>query len=369
MGTKFFYAGSFDPFTCGHLSIVLQALNVFDKGIIAIGKNDSKEPWYSLNLRKQMIAESLKYYDRVTGRNFSSRVEITSYEGLTVDAAYRLGATHMVRGYRNRDEKRKENLLSDVNNKLLSIRGISIIQESFSAGRGLEGVSSSLTKSLLEQAEFIAAAAYVLPPVFNLCVGGLSNFNQQMVEAGFSNNVQWLATMSKREYHNIGHVAYMLNWLKIYRSLYGKEEDTQSLLRAIFYHDYVKDDIQKSFEESGLPEEKFGLFEATDHLNLKRELKGDERLIHDFDLAILANDELYYHYKCCVRLEYADVPLSAYIEGRLEVLRKLYRNFRFYVLNPVLERKAKENISREIAFWEKVKKHGLPTHYAGLENC
>ena len=70
------YAGSFDPFTYGHLDILEQACEVFDKVIVAVANNSSKTSLLSVEVRVNLIKETVKHM---------KNVEVTCYEGLTVD--------------------------------------------------------------------------------------------------------------------------------------------------------------------------------------------------------------------------------------------------------------------------------------------
>ena len=54
-----FYAGSFSPFTNGHLHVVRTASKLFDKVIIGIGINSRKTPRYDNNLMKEAIEKVL----------------------------------------------------------------------------------------------------------------------------------------------------------------------------------------------------------------------------------------------------------------------------------------------------------------------
>ncbi len=54
-----FYAGSFSPVTRGHLGIVCEALNDYQKVIVGVGINDSKQQLYSLDERCEMINAAL----------------------------------------------------------------------------------------------------------------------------------------------------------------------------------------------------------------------------------------------------------------------------------------------------------------------
>ena len=88
---KALFAGSFDPFTIGHKSIVDRGLQLFDGIVIAIGINPAKKPWQPL---EQRIALLEKIYAD------DSRIKIATFSGLTVDAARRFGASFLLRGVR-----------------------------------------------------------------------------------------------------------------------------------------------------------------------------------------------------------------------------------------------------------------------------
>jgi pantetheine-phosphate adenylyltransferase len=103
------YAGTFDPLTNGHLSILNRALKIFDKLIIAILINPKKIPLFSLEERKAMIEEILK--DR-------PNVEIDSFEGLLVDYAVKKGSNVIVRGLRALSDFEFEFQLALMNRKL-----------------------------------------------------------------------------------------------------------------------------------------------------------------------------------------------------------------------------------------------------------
>ena len=77
------FPGSFDPYTIGHASIVDRALPLFDKIVVAIGVNRNKRSFLTEEQRIRMIADL--YADE-------PKVEVISYDGLTVDAARECGA-------------------------------------------------------------------------------------------------------------------------------------------------------------------------------------------------------------------------------------------------------------------------------------
>jgi pantetheine-phosphate adenylyltransferase len=86
------YPGSFDPFTNGHLDVVDRALGIFDKLIVAVAANPEKrQPLFTVDERLQLISKSLKERERV---------EVASYQGLTVEFARSRGARTIVKGLR-----------------------------------------------------------------------------------------------------------------------------------------------------------------------------------------------------------------------------------------------------------------------------
>ena len=84
------YPGSFDPITNGHLEILKRALNIFDKVIMLVAINPNKKSRFSAEDRVKMIKESVN----------DSRVDVDSYQGLTVEYAKKHGANHLIRGLR-----------------------------------------------------------------------------------------------------------------------------------------------------------------------------------------------------------------------------------------------------------------------------
>ena len=86
------YPGTFDPITRGHLDIIHRALNLFDRVIIAVARNVSKTPLFSLEERMEMI--------RACFPEDEKRVEVDDVSGLLVDYAYRRGAKAVIRGLR-----------------------------------------------------------------------------------------------------------------------------------------------------------------------------------------------------------------------------------------------------------------------------
>ncbi len=85
------YPGSFDPITLGHLDIIERSSKMFDKLIVGVLHNPNKKALFSADERVKMIRS-------VTGH--LCNVEVTSFEGLSVDFARSVGAHVLVRGLR-----------------------------------------------------------------------------------------------------------------------------------------------------------------------------------------------------------------------------------------------------------------------------
>lgn len=85
------YPGSFDPIHNGHLDIISRCLPIFDQVVVAVLRNDKKQPLFSERERVEMLEEVLADYQ-------SCRVE--TFSGLLVDFADAVGARVVVRGLR-----------------------------------------------------------------------------------------------------------------------------------------------------------------------------------------------------------------------------------------------------------------------------
>jgi pantetheine-phosphate adenylyltransferase len=85
------YPGSFDPITNGHLDLIQRGARLFDKLIVSILRNETKEPLFSVEERTEMLREVVRAYPNV---------EVDSFNGLLVDHATALSATVLLRGIR-----------------------------------------------------------------------------------------------------------------------------------------------------------------------------------------------------------------------------------------------------------------------------
>ncbi len=137
------FAGSFDPITIGHVDIIKQALDVFDKLVIACGDNPSKSCLLKIDNRIKLIESSLfddlnLPKDRISIEHFSKQ--------LLMDYCNDHGYKFVVRGIRDtKDVSYEKELLTVYSETAPEIRFTY-----FFANNQIAHISSSLVKGLLE---------------------------------------------------------------------------------------------------------------------------------------------------------------------------------------------------------------------------
>ncbi|RLZ12393.1 pantetheine-phosphate adenylyltransferase [Faecalibacter macacae] len=131
------FPGSFDPITLGHLDIIERAAPLFDKIIVAIGTNSSKNYMFSLEQRKEFIAQSIAKFDNV---------EVDVYEGLTVDYCREKDASYILRGLRNPADFEFEKAIAHTN-RAITNHDIETIFLLTSSGKAY--ISSSIVRDVM----------------------------------------------------------------------------------------------------------------------------------------------------------------------------------------------------------------------------
>jgi pantetheine-phosphate adenylyltransferase len=101
--------GSFDPITYGHLDIINRGSKIFDHIIVAVFKNQSKNPIFSVDERINLIEESVKDYPNVT---------VDTSSGLLMDYAESKNAQAIIRGLRAVSDFEYEMQITSMNRKL-----------------------------------------------------------------------------------------------------------------------------------------------------------------------------------------------------------------------------------------------------------
>ena len=111
------FAGSFDPFTIGHMSVLKRALPLFDHVYIVVGYNSAKKgallPGERVAAIEQLFADE-------------PRVSVMAWDGLTTDLARQLGAGFLIRGVRSAADFEAEQNLATINRTISGIETIFI---------------------------------------------------------------------------------------------------------------------------------------------------------------------------------------------------------------------------------------------------
>jgi len=128
------FPGSFDPFTVGHCDIVRRALPLFDRIVIGVGVNAQKKPLFPAEERVETIR-----------RIFAgeAKVQVRTYDTLTVDFAREEGATFMLRGVRSTVDFEYEKAFAEANRQLNGIETVLLLTRP-----EYEHISSSLVRDL-----------------------------------------------------------------------------------------------------------------------------------------------------------------------------------------------------------------------------
>lgn len=135
MAKQALFAGSFDPFSIGHYSVVKRALPMFDKITIGIGINSGKKSMFPIEERVKAIEKAFAGEERI---------EVKVYDCLTMDFAKEIGADVLLRGVRTTKDFEYEREIADINLKLGGIETVLLISEPEYAS-----VSSSVVRELI----------------------------------------------------------------------------------------------------------------------------------------------------------------------------------------------------------------------------
>ena len=138
-----FYAGSFDPFTNGHLHVVTQSAKLFDRVIIGIGVHPKKTRRFDKELMQKAI-------EQVLVRSNLNNVTVISYDNLSVDVAIDNGSTFLVRGIRNGMDYEYEENMASINEEISGLDTVYI-----RAGN-LGNISSSMVMELLRNSKDVS---------------------------------------------------------------------------------------------------------------------------------------------------------------------------------------------------------------------
>ena len=130
------YPGSFDPITNGHLDLIERGARLCDKLIVAILRNESKEPLFTVEERIEMLKEVVRGYPNV---------EVDSFGGLLVQYAAEKRATVILRGIRAISDYEYELQMALMNRRLCpDVETVFLM-----AGEEYSFISSRLVKEVI----------------------------------------------------------------------------------------------------------------------------------------------------------------------------------------------------------------------------
>jgi len=103
------YPGTFDPVTNGHVDLVRRAAKIFDHVIVAVAKGIHKDPFLTLDERRQLVTEALEGIEGV---------EVVSFDGLLVEEFRTRSVDVVIRGLRAVSDFEYELMIALINRKL-----------------------------------------------------------------------------------------------------------------------------------------------------------------------------------------------------------------------------------------------------------
>jgi pantetheine-phosphate adenylyltransferase len=131
------YAGSFDPPTNGHLWMIQQGLELFDRLIVAIGSNPEKSYTFTVEERLELLKASVPSCERMEIAHFDNRY--------LVDYAKEKDAKYILRGVRTANDYEYERVMRHINADLAPEIGSVFLMPP----RDIAELSSSMVKSLI----------------------------------------------------------------------------------------------------------------------------------------------------------------------------------------------------------------------------
>ncbi|MFI3189529.1 pantetheine-phosphate adenylyltransferase [Crenothrix sp. D3] len=363
------YSGSFDIVTEGHLWMIKEGIRLFDKLIVGIGTNPSKQTLFDFKTRKRLL-ESVCV-------EFSDKVVIEDFGNLAlVQFARDKNAAYILRGIRSVSDFDYERMLKNVNTDLdESIETVFLIPP-----RYLAEVSSSMVKGMLQINGWETIIKRYVPEAMRDAL--IERFSCDPVQvaryyAGDIASVTLAQSYSGagRYYHNLQHIG---NCLKEFREVEATLSDSYSVLMALLFHDIVYNSEARQplanetaswelanqlcqFNELAAPTIKNHILH-TSH-SYTGDKNADTDSICDIDMAIFGYSKHEFdEYEANIRREYAFASDAQYTSGRLNFLQTLLMRdaiFKTDYFNKKYEVSAKANITKLIDSIKQVMQHGF----------
>jgi pantetheine-phosphate adenylyltransferase len=148
--------GSFDPITNGHLDIIGRAAVQFDRVTVAVARNNSKNPLFTIEERVALIQEVCEAW---------TNVSVGTFDGLLVEYAQQCGAGVIVKGLRAVSDFEYELQMAHMNRRLCrevetvfmmtgaeySYLSSSIVKEIARLGGSVEGLVPARVRQHLQE--------------------------------------------------------------------------------------------------------------------------------------------------------------------------------------------------------------------------
>lgn len=333
---KAIYAGSFDPLTNGHFWMVEQGAKLFDELEVAIGINPSKKYMFDTNERIKMLEFLHDMFPNVTISTIDNK--------FLVKYAKENNATHILRGLRTNADYDYEFNMRQTNADIEpSITSVFLMSPS-----NLIHTSSSTIKSLIGVDGWEKEVDRYLPyPIYNYILyknnGLLKRFRDNLSSQSLNYDEEIYTKIINsyvgRSFHNIAHIAKMLNELDEYPKVSVYKKDLIEI--AIWYHDIIYDPKNSNNEKLSADMMEADLEDILhpNSINIVRNLilatrhnqippTEEEAIIMDLDICGLAKDEFKYG-EIAIRKEYNHVDNEKYNFGRKNVLLglRLYTDY------------------------------------------
>lgn len=371
------YAGTLDPITIGHLSIIEQASASFDKVIVLIADNpDKSTSMFTFEERKDMIERTVAHLKNV-------EVDILK-GGYTIHYAERVGATAIIRGLRDEAEFTKERqeffTFNNYENPkistvfLMSPPSIVHISSSF-VKKNCYGISGWL--EVIDKYVPLVTKEYLmlhyLREIYEKHFDNMDPF--QMLCDAYSTNF--------RHHHDIAHIINMHDELVDFFRYTSSPKDRQKFLYiatiATLFHDFCIESDPKppklvnhfGHDAQQVSFDKFkhyffphlyndGLFSdqikeaifATSHTEDNAKHPEHINAIVDADLAIFGQSpEVYAKYTAGIRQEYTHITSEKFTAGRIKLIQKFLARKHIYrtdFFRDKYESRARENLTREL---------------------
>jgi pantetheine-phosphate adenylyltransferase len=149
------YPGSFDPITFGHLDIINRALKIFDEVVIAVARNEKKNPLFTVEERVELIKKVM---------DGSDRAKVDTFDGLLIDYVRASGARAIIRGLRAISDFEYELQMAQINRSIskdvetvflmtsvfYSFLSSSVVKEVSSLNGPVDGMVPPLVKKALD---------------------------------------------------------------------------------------------------------------------------------------------------------------------------------------------------------------------------